>query len=39
VAVAADTPRLEAGGTIVYFCGDHCRQAFAAQHAEAHAVG
>jgi xanthine dehydrogenase accessory factor len=39
VAVTAATPRLEAGGTIVYFCGDHCRQAFAAQHAEAHAVG
>src|SRR6201996_1142530 len=39
VAVTASTPRLEAGGTIVYFCGDHCRQAFAAQHAEAHAVG
>jgi xanthine dehydrogenase accessory factor len=39
VAVTASTPRLEAGGTIVYFCGDQCRQAFAAQHAEAHAVG
>ena len=39
VAVTGSTPRLEAGGTIVYFCGDHCRQAFAAQHAEAHAVG
>ena len=39
VAVTASTPRLEAGGTIVYFCGDHCRQAFAAQHTEAHAVG
>ncbi len=39
VAVTASTPRLEAGGTIVYFCGDHCRQAFAAAHAEAHAVG
>ncbi len=38
VAVTASTPRLEVGGTIVYFCGDHCRQAFAAQHAEAHAV-
>jgi xanthine dehydrogenase accessory factor len=39
VAVTAATPRLEAGGTVVYFCGDHCRQAFAAQHDEAHAVG
>ncbi len=39
VAVTASTPRLEVGGTVVYFCGDHCRQAFAAQHAEAHAVG
>jgi xanthine dehydrogenase accessory factor len=39
VAVTAATPRLEAGGTVVYFCGNHCRQAFAAQHAEAHAVG
>ena len=39
VAVTPATPRLEAGGTIVYFCGDHCRQAFAVQHAEAHAVG
>jgi len=38
VAVTASTPRLEVGGTTVYFCGDHCRQAFAAQHAEAHAV-
>lgn len=39
VAVTAATPRLEAGGAIVYFCGDHCRQAYANQHAEAHAVG
>jgi xanthine dehydrogenase accessory factor len=38
VAVTAATPRLEAGGAIVYFGGDHCRQAYADQHAEAHAV-
>ncbi len=39
VAVTASTPQLEAGGAVVYFCGDHCRQAFADQHAEAHAAG
>ena len=39
VAVTASTPRLEVGGSVVYFCCDHCRQAYAAQHAEAHAVG
>ncbi len=39
VAVTPSTPRLAAGGTIIHFCGEHCRQAFAAQHAEAHAVG
>jgi xanthine dehydrogenase accessory factor len=42
VAVTDSTPRLQVGGTggvLVYFCGDHCRQAYAARHAEAHAVG
>jgi xanthine dehydrogenase accessory factor len=38
VAVTASTPRLEVGGTIVCFCGDQCRQAYAAQHAGAHVV-
>lgn len=38
VAVTASTPRLEAGGAVVHFCSEHCRQAYAAQHAEAHAV-
>jgi xanthine dehydrogenase accessory factor len=38
VAVAAATPRLEVGGAIVHFCSEHCRRAYAAQHAEAHVV-
>jgi xanthine dehydrogenase accessory factor len=38
VAVAPATPRLEVGGAIVHFCGEHCREAYAGQHAGAHVV-
>jgi xanthine dehydrogenase accessory factor len=33
VAVTATTPRLEVDGEPIYFCGGHCRDAYAARHA------
>jgi xanthine dehydrogenase accessory factor len=38
VAMTDSTLRLESGGAVVYFCSDHCRQAYAAKHAESHAA-
>jgi xanthine dehydrogenase accessory factor len=40
VAITLDTPSLELGdGERVYFCGPHCRDAYAKQHAEHGAAG
>jgi xanthine dehydrogenase accessory factor len=33
VAVTASTPRLQVNGERVFFCGGHCRDAYAEQHA------
>lgn len=39
VAVAAATPQLDLAGSRVYFCGERCRESYAAQHARDGAAG